>query len=163
MENDMSAHNDMSIHHASYRRDDLPPISVSAHDYERLRRLADASAGKFPRTADFLSRELDRAQIVGPLELLPGSVMMGSEVTFRDDTAGTTRTVTLVYPEDADIDLNRISVLTPVGAALIGLSVSQSIEWRTHSGEWRSLTVLAVHQAPPSTGDSGTVADAARP
>jgi regulator of nucleoside diphosphate kinase len=155
--------NEMSIHHASYLRDDLPPISVSAHDYDRLRRLADISAGKFPRTADFLSRELDRAQVVSSIELLPGLVTMGAEVTFRDDIAGTIRTVTLVYPEDADIDSSRISVLTPVGAALIGLSVSQSMEWQTQSGEWRSLTVLTVRQAPPAGSDFRAVADAERP
>jgi regulator of nucleoside diphosphate kinase len=153
----------MSIYHASLRREDLPPISVSAHDYDRLRQLAEASAAKFPRASDFLARELDRAQIIGPLEMLPGLVMMGSEVTFRDDTIGKTRTITLVYPHEADIDSNRISVLTPIGAALIGLSLSQSIEWQTQSGEWRSLTVLAVRQAPPAGGDSGTVANTARP
>jgi regulator of nucleoside diphosphate kinase len=54
------------------------------------------------------------------------------------------RTVTLVYPDEADLTQGRISVLTPVGAALIGLSVSQSIEWETVSGGRRSLTVLAV-------------------
>lgn len=152
----------MSIYHASLRREDLPPISVIAGDYDRLRQLADASAAKFPRVADFLSRELDRAQIVGPLHLLPGLVMMGSKVTYRDDSTGKTRTITLVYPHEADIDLSRISVLTPIGVALIGLSVSQSIEWQTQSGEWRSLTVLAVHQ-PPLAGGDGTVADAAHP
>jgi regulator of nucleoside diphosphate kinase len=52
--------------------------------------------------------------------------------------------VTLVYPPDADVTEGKISVLTPVGAALIGLSVSQSIEWQTPSGGWRSLTVLKV-------------------
>lgn len=153
----------MGTHHASYRREDLPPITVSAHDYERLRQLADVSAAKFPRIADFLSRELDRAQIASPLEMLPGLVTMGSEVIFRDDTIGKTRTITLVYPHEADIDCNRISVLTPIGAALIGLSTSQSIEWQTQSGEWRSLTVLAVRPSLRGHGDSGTVADAPRP
>jgi regulator of nucleoside diphosphate kinase len=153
----------MSIHHASYLRDDLPPIAVSAHDYERLRQLASASAEKFPRTADFLSRELERAQIVDPLRVLSGLVTMGSEVTFRDDTTGKTRTITLVYPHEADIDSNKVSVLTPIGAALIGLSLSQSIEWQTQSGEWRSLTILAVRQAPPAGRESGAVADAPNP
>jgi regulator of nucleoside diphosphate kinase len=53
--------------------------------------------------------------------------------------------VTLVYPHEADLDAGRISVLTPVGAALIGLSVGQSIEWQSPTGGWRSLTVLRVH------------------
>jgi regulator of nucleoside diphosphate kinase len=57
------------------------------------------------------------------------------------------RRATLVYPDEADLDAGRISVMTPIGAALIGLSVSQSIEWQTLSGGWRSLTVLAVDPA----------------
>jgi regulator of nucleoside diphosphate kinase len=69
---------------------------------------------------------------------------MGSRVRFRDDVTGQERTLTLAYPEDADISSGRISVLTPVGAALIGLSVGQSIEWETASGGLRSLTVLEV-------------------
>jgi regulator of nucleoside diphosphate kinase len=69
---------------------------------------------------------------------------MGSEVEFRDDTTGKVRRVTLAYPDAADIDAGRISVLTPIGAALIGLSVGQSIEWQTPAGGWRSLTVLGV-------------------
>jgi regulator of nucleoside diphosphate kinase len=68
---------------------------------------------------------------------------MGSRVTFRDDVTGQVRTVKLVYPGEADVAQGTISVLTPIGAALIGLSVSQSIEWDTVSGGRRSLTVLA--------------------
>lgn len=69
---------------------------------------------------------------------------MGSTVTFRDDTTAQDRTVMLVYPDEADVAQGRISILTPVGAALIGLSVGQSIEWQTPGGGWRSLTVLRV-------------------
>jgi regulator of nucleoside diphosphate kinase len=122
----------------------LPPIVLLAHDIERLRRLADAAANTFPRTADFLAREVERASILdsdgGPANL----VTMGSTVEFRDDSTGRTRWVTLVYPPDADVSAGKISVLTPVGAALIGLSAGQSIEYQAPSGEWRSLTVLAV-------------------
>jgi regulator of nucleoside diphosphate kinase len=73
--------------------------------------------------------------------------MMESEVEFRDDVTGQVRTITLVYPKDADMNAGRISVLTPVGAALIGLSAGQSIEWQTPTGGRRSLTVLSVR--PP--------------
>jgi regulator of nucleoside diphosphate kinase len=61
--------------------------------------------------------------------------------------------VTLVYPHEADIDLNRISVLTPVGAVLIGLSVGQTIEFQTPTREKRSLTVLDVSTEPRAGGD----------
>jgi regulator of nucleoside diphosphate kinase len=128
----------------SYRHPDLPPITLTTADSERLSRLADAAAETFPRTADFLGREINRAQIVDRTEALPGLVKMDSEVEFRDDVTGQVRTIRLVYPQDADMSAGRISVLTPVGAALIGLSAGQSIEWQAPSGGWRSLTVLSV-------------------
>lgn len=125
-------------------RKDLPPITLSGIDCERLDRLATAAASTFPRTAEFLAREVSRATIVPSGFLLHGVVTMGSQVEFRDDTTDHTRTVTLVYPEEADLAEGRLSVLSPVGAALIGLSVGQSIEWQTPGGGWRSLTVLGV-------------------
>ncbi len=76
--------------------------------------------------------------------MLPGLVAMESEVTFRDDISGQERTVTLVYPEAANVDAGKISILTPIGAALIGLSVGQTIEFQTPAGGWRALTVLQV-------------------
>jgi len=128
----------------SYLQPQLPPIAITRIDSEKLARIASAAAEKFPRTADFLAREIERARVIDDIEIRPGLVKMGSRVTFRDDTTGQERTVTLVYPPDADVTEGKISVLTPVGAALIGLSISQSIEWQTPSGGWRSLTVLKV-------------------
>jgi regulator of nucleoside diphosphate kinase len=68
---------------------------------------------------------------------------MGSTVTYRPDN-GEDRTVTLVYPAEADISLNRISVLTPVGTALIGLAKGQSITWAARDGNRHVLSVIAV-------------------
>jgi regulator of nucleoside diphosphate kinase len=123
----------------------LPPIALSAADFAQLQRLANAAANQFPHTADFLAREVERARVVDPAEAPPNLVTMGSEVEFRDDVTGKVRQVTLVYPHQADIDSNRISVLTPIGAALIGLSVGQAIEFQGPTGGARSLTVLGVH------------------
>jgi regulator of nucleoside diphosphate kinase len=128
----------------SYPTPELPPITLNTVDAERLLRLADIARRRFPAAAEFLSREVERANVVSPPQMLPGVVAMGSEVEFRDDTTGQVRRVTLVYPHEADVSAGRISVLTPIGAALIGLSVSQSIEWETLLGERRSLTVLSV-------------------
>ena len=129
---------------ASYLQPELPPIAITMQDSERLSRLANAAADRFPRTADFLAREIDRAQLILDTEVRPGLVTMGSEVEFRDDVTHYVRTVTLVYPDEADVASGRISVLTPIGAALIGLSVTQSIEFETPSGGKRRLTVLGV-------------------
>jgi regulator of nucleoside diphosphate kinase len=128
----------------SYARAELPPITLSTPDFERLERLANAAADKFPRTADFLAREIARAEIVPSAHTLPGLVTMGSTVEFRDDDSKLVRTVTLVYPDEANLTTGKISVLTPIGVALIGLSVGQSIEYESPAGGWRSLTVLRV-------------------
>ena len=131
----------------SQLRTELPPITVSTADFESLQRLASAAASKFPRTADFLRREIDRANLLECTQTVPGLVAMGTKLEFRDDVTGRVRRVTLVYPHEADLDAGKISVLTPVGAALIGLSVGQSIEWQSPTGGWRSLTVLRVYDA----------------
>src|SRR5687768_3238875 len=112
----------------SYLHTELPPITLSTTDAERLLRLADVARRRFPNAAAVLSREVDRADIVSPWQILPGVVAMGAEVDFSDDSTCEVRCVTLVYPHEADITAGKISILTPIGAALIGLSVSQSIE-----------------------------------
>ena len=142
----------------SYMTPELPPITLNTVDAERLLRLADIARRRFPNTAEFLSREVERANVVSPSQILPGVAAMGSEVEFRDDTTGQVRRVTLAYPHEADLDAGRISVLTPIGAALIGLSVSQSIEWETPLGERRSLTVLRVKPGPAAEATSPAVA-----
>ena len=126
------------------RQSQLPPIMISGDDVRRLSLLANSSMTRFPRVAHFLAREIDRARVIPGQVTLPGVVRMGSRVTYRDETTGRVREVTLVYPHEADIDRNRISVLTPVGAALIGLSAGQSIEFQTPTREKRSLTVVDV-------------------
>jgi regulator of nucleoside diphosphate kinase len=132
---------------SSYRDPELPAITMTRTDSERLTRLVDAAAETFPWAADFLGREIGRAQVVESVQTLPGLVTMESKVEFRDDVTGQVRTVRLVYPHEADVTAGKISVLTPVGAALIGLSAGQSIEWQTPTGGRRSLTVLSVRPA----------------
>jgi regulator of nucleoside diphosphate kinase len=142
----------------SYLTPELPPITLNTVDAERLLHLAEIARRRFPNAAEVLAREVERANLVSPSQLLPGVVAMGSEVEFRDDVTGQIRRVTLVYPHEADVASGRISVLTPVGAALIGLSVSQSIEWETLLGERRSLTVLRVQPGPAAVEGAPAVA-----
>ena len=133
----------------SYLRAELPPIALRAGDLARLGRLANAALEQYPQAAEFLTRELARAEIVTSLTPPRGLVLMGSTVEFGMDGSDQTRCVTLVYPDQADTDAGRISVLTPIGAALIGLSVGQSIEWQKPSGAWSTLTVLRVDGRGP--------------
>jgi regulator of nucleoside diphosphate kinase len=125
----------------------LPPIVIPAQDAERLLRIARTASERNAVTADYLLREIERADLVDQAQPLTGIVTMGSDVEFRDDITGQDRWGTLVYPQEADVTAGKLSVLSPIGAALIGLSVGQSIEFQTPSGGWRSLTVLRVR--PP--------------
>lgn len=122
-----------------------PKISITSSDHARLRALAEAAATTMPDVADWLGDELDRARIVRDDRQPPGVVRMGDGVAFRDNTTGQVQTVSLVYPEEADITLKKISVLTPIGVALIGMSAGESISWQTRTGEVRDLTVTEVH------------------
>jgi regulator of nucleoside diphosphate kinase len=122
------------------RPTNLPPIAVTTVDFDNLRHLSETSAP----AAQFMAMEIERARLIEPEAAGSELVTMNARVRFRDDVTGQERTVTLVYPGEADIAEGRLSVLTPVGAALIGLSTGQSIEWRNPAGGARSLTVIAV-------------------
>ena len=128
-----------------------PRITLTAHDHERLSQLARAAANTVPDVAAELTEELDRAHVLAAGRRPVDLVCMGSEVVYRDDTTGRIQTVTLVYPSEADIAQGRISVLTPIGTALIGLSTGKSINWRTRTGDLKRLTVLQV-RGPASAG-----------
>lgn len=111
--------------------------------YERLQNLAFGTmkaAGEGSRLLD----ELDRAEVRGPENVPPDVVNIGSEVTFEGCATGRRHTVRLLFPGEADIAARRISVLTPIGVALIGLREGQQIGWETHNGETRRLRVLSV-------------------
>lgn len=122
----------------------LPPITLCSTDAERLQILSAASRRTTPEVADFLDGELERARIVPPDALPASFVRMGSRVCFRDDGTGLTTHAVLVYPGREDTERRHISILSPVGAALIGLSPNQSIVFVTAHGRRRKLTVLSV-------------------
>ncbi|MBN9091606.1 MAG: nucleoside diphosphate kinase regulator [Reyranella sp.] len=118
-------------------------IIVSNAEYERLTDLASASMERLPEVAQELLDELERAKIVDAKDVPTDVVRMGSTVTFKSDD-GNTRTLKLVYPADESLDEHRISVMTPVGVALIGLGTGQSISWTARDGKHHRLTVTKV-------------------
>lgn len=125
-----------------------PPIVVTRPDYERLSNLADAAMQRLPALGARLAAELDRASIVEADEVGPDVVTMYARFVFREDANGTERTVSLVYPGEEDIDAGRVSILTPIGTALLGLSAGQSIEWEVRPGTFRTLSVLKLLSQP---------------
>jgi regulator of nucleoside diphosphate kinase len=129
-----------------------PPLMLSAEDHTRLVALASVVLRRSPLVARLLLDEADRAEVV-PTEQLPtNAVALGSLVQFRDETTGETRRLQVVLPGKADIVEGRISVLSLVGAGLIGVSAGHSIDWPAQDGRLRRLTVLRVEgrSAEPS-------------
>lgn len=117
---------------------------IGAQEYEELLALAHAATRTTPEMADALSEALERATVVATAELPAGVVRMGSQVEFRDELSGRVQTCVVVHPKDADIGKGRVSVLTPIGTALIGASTGAELEWETRSGAVKRMTVLAV-------------------
>jgi regulator of nucleoside diphosphate kinase len=125
-----------------------PPIVIDAAYSEELERLAaTAMRGAAAALGDRLMQEVARAEVRPSGEMPADVVNIGSEVSFRDETTGRVQRVTVVLPRDADIGRGRVSVLTPIGAALIGIASGASIGWQTREGEERRLTVLEVTRA----------------
>ncbi|MCR6673516.1 nucleoside diphosphate kinase regulator [Devosia ginsengisoli] len=122
-----------------------PEIILSTADHHQLNILAMAGLNHTPEQSDNLLYELERARVLDANSVPADIVRMGSTVRYRTD-AGQEPQVTVVYPVDADIAEGRISVLTPVGTALIGLRVGQSITWRDRAHKRHMLTVLSVEQ-----------------
>lgn len=120
-----------------------PVILVRQADYGRLTALAQASMDKDMAVGDELMAELERATVVVDDAAAQRTIQMGSTATYRTGTSEP-RNVTLVYPGEANIEENRISILTPVGVALLGLSKAQSISWVARDGTTHTLKVVSV-------------------
>ncbi|WP_173931942.1 nucleoside diphosphate kinase regulator [Chelativorans sp. Marseille-P2723] len=130
-----------------------PRITVSRTDHDRLLGLAEAIEERDPVLAETMISELERARVVEDKALPETVVRMGSTLTYTTDD-GEPHTVTLVFPVEADITQGRISVTTPVGTALIGLSVGQSIDWTARDGRTHRLTITEIK--PAVVGAEGT-------
>src|SRR5690606_13330716 len=120
----------------------LPQLRISSNDHQHLRLLVDAMIKSQPRlkeTLQPLRTELERAQVLAP-ELMPRNVViMGSTVEVEDRESGEIDTYTLVYPEQADAASGRLSILAPIGMALIGFAEGDTFAWRTPGGQRRLL------------------------
>lgn len=131
----------------------VSPIQVTVTDMERLRVTVDRHIGGAESSAaEMLEAELDRAHIVTQDELPPDVVSMRSSVVYEDVDTGERREAILVYPDEADLEHSLISVLAPIGIALLGLSVDQSISWPVPGGRTRTIRVLSVDYQPEATG-----------
>ena len=129
-----------------------PAITIARSEHDRLSNLADMLAQRDPQLSEQLAAELDRATVLDDARMAPGVVRIGNIAEFTIDDEPP-QTAELVFPKDADISHQRVSVLTPVGTALLGLRAGQSIEWSGRDGRPRRLSVIAVRdgaaESPP--------------
>lgn len=130
-----------------------PPITVSSRDLARLEALLESPALSRHPAALALSAELERAQVLAPEQMPCDVVTMHSRVECRDELHDDHHAFTLVYPHEADVERQRVSVLAPVGSALLGLSLGQVIDWQAPAGRNLRLRVTAIHYQPEATGD----------
>lgn len=117
-----------------------PPLTLVRADFEKLSKLAALSSDS--AVGRYLEQELDRAEVVA--DTVKPVVRLGSRVRYHDLARAVPVDITLVLPHEADIAHGRVSVLTPVGAALIGLSEGQRITYAMPWGQERTLAVVKV-------------------
>lgn len=118
-------------------------LIISKQDYLHLIRLIEQHDTP---AAEALDAELSRAEIATQEDTLKDAVTMGSTVTFIDLDSSEENTISLVYPHEANVDEMKISILSPVGSALIGMRIGGNIDWPIPQGKVRRLKVIAVQQ-----------------
>lgn len=123
-----------------------PPIHLIDTESDTLADLAMSTAHRAPEVSAMLLEEIDRAKIHTAAKLPANVITMMSTVEFVDEGNNARHKVQLVYPADADIAAGKISILTPVGAGLIGLTEGQSILWPDRDGHQRRLRIEKVSQ-----------------
>lgn len=130
-----------------------PAITISSLDASRLERLLDSVDGKqFPDSEELLA-ELLRANVVEPRDIPPDVVTMNSTVTFQVESSEREFSLTLVYPKDADDSSTKISILAPVGSALLGLREGDEMSWPKPGGGALKVNILKVTYQPERAGD----------
>jgi regulator of nucleoside diphosphate kinase len=129
---------------------DTPPITIARKDFDYLSSLARKSFTS-PITT-FLKHELERARVVDTTA--KQVIRLGSKVLYQDSSKTTPSLITLVSPQEADVKRQRVSVLTPIGAALLGLGKGQRIRFAMPWSEERILTVLRVEKGTMPHYDS---------
>lgn len=130
-----------------------PKLIISSLDAERLERLLETLPESAFPGREALEAELARADIVEPKDMPPDVVTMNSTVKFRVDASTEEFTLTLVYPRDMDNGNDKISILAPVGSALLGLSKGDEIEWPRPGGGLMHVRIDEITYQPERAGD----------
>lgn len=132
---------------------DEPSIIISSQDFNRLDQLLDSLPPNSYAEVDLLRAELERARVLDP-QLMPSDVVtMNSRVRFRVEPSQKEYELTLVYPKDLDGSSGQISILAPVGSALLGLRIGQEIEWPALHGKSVRVRIVDILYQPEREGD----------
>ncbi|HET9810955.1 MAG TPA: nucleoside diphosphate kinase regulator [Sphingomicrobium sp.] len=123
---------------------DRPQIHLLATESDLVADLALKAEHRHPVIASMLLEEIERAELHEAGTMPPGHVALNSTVAFVDEKSGQMREVRLVLPRDANIAEGRISILTPIGAALYGLGTGACIDWPDLSGTDRRIRIVRV-------------------
>jgi regulator of nucleoside diphosphate kinase len=130
-----------------------PKLVISSLDAERLEKLMDSlPSSAFPGKTE-LEAELARAEVVDPRDVPPTVVTMNSTVRFKVESSAEEFCLTLVYPKDVDVTGDKISILAPVGSALLGLSQGDEIEWPKPGGGVLRVRIEEVVYQPERSGE----------
>lgn len=132
--------------------DDTNAIVISSLDLERIEDLLEQPMHRDSPGTDALRAELARANVLDPAEMPADVITMNSVATLIDESSGESREISLVYPREADTATNKISVLAPVGSAMLGLRVGQSIDWKVPGGRSLRLRVTGISFQPEASG-----------
>lgn len=143
----------MNDSHTSGLPPSPPPLIVSSRDFARLEALLDTPVLRRHPAALALMDELNRADVRDPEDMPDNVVTMHSRVECRDELSGETHRLTLVYPNEANVETGHVSVLAPVGSALLGLSIGQTIDWNAPGNRALRLRVTAIDYQPEASGD----------
>ena len=127
-------------------------IILTDRDQERLSAFTRSNNGPFNAVGRILATELECASVVPSSKVPSNIVTMNTRVVVRDEATGKTRILTLVYPGNEDVSVGNLSILTPAGAALIGLSVGETMSWMTRNGQTKELTVVEILYQPEAHG-----------
>jgi len=130
-------------------------IYVTEHDMKRLRDLIDKAKELDRRGNQYLESleaELSRSVLVAPADIPPNVVTMNSRVRLLDLDTQEEMVYTLVFPSEADLAESRISVLAPIGTAMLGYRVGDTFAWKVPDGT-RRLQVVEVLYQPEASGD----------
>ncbi len=128
-----------------------PAITVTRLDMQRLEHMLD-NLDDYDDAADALEAELARANFVGHTEISNNIVTMNSTAHFHEESSATDYQLTLAYPQQGGIEGN-VSVLAPIGTALLGLSAGQTINWQTPKGKTLKLVLHQVAYQPEAQGE----------